>query len=115
MLPLDADNRVLPSLLDEVASIERGEADKADNVLKGAPHSIKAIGSDDWPHAYSRDRAAWPIAWLRDAKFWPFVGRVDNVPVTFYGGRSGGIRLHGMGSTKRTRNVLERVPDCQSK
>lgn len=27
VLPLDADNRVLPSLLDEVASIERGEAD----------------------------------------------------------------------------------------
>ncbi|MFG0306061.1 MAG: aminomethyl-transferring glycine dehydrogenase [Phycisphaerales bacterium JB040] len=62
----------------EIAEIERGEADREDNVLKGAPHSIKAVGSDGWGHPYTRERAAWPVAWLRDAKFWPFVGRVDN-------------------------------------
>jgi glycine dehydrogenase len=62
----------------EIAAIERGEADKADNVLKHAPHTIAALSSDAWNHKYTRTQAAFPAPWLRDAKFWPFVGRVDN-------------------------------------
>ncbi|MFT5422533.1 MAG: glycine dehydrogenase [Phycisphaerales bacterium] len=62
----------------EIAAIERGEADRADNVLKGSPHSMKAIGADEWTHPYTRKQAAWPAAWLEKAKFWSSVGRVDN-------------------------------------
>jgi len=62
----------------EIAAIESGEADREDNVLKGSPHSMKAIGSDDWSHPYTRKQAAWPAAWLEQAKFWASVGRVDN-------------------------------------
>ncbi len=62
----------------EIAEIEAGRMDKADNPLKNAPHTIGMIGSDDWKHPYSRSVAAWPAPWLRDSKFWPFVGRVDN-------------------------------------
>jgi glycine dehydrogenase len=63
---------------DEIRAIEAGKADKADNVLKNAPHTAEHISADDWKHPYSRKQAAYPAPWLKDHKFWPYVGRVDN-------------------------------------
>ncbi|MBG81095.1 MAG: glycine dehydrogenase (aminomethyl-transferring) [Phycisphaerae bacterium] len=63
---------------EEIRAIESGEADKEDNVLHNAPHSLLTVTSDQWPHPYTREQAAYPIAWLRDRKFWPPVDRVDN-------------------------------------
>ncbi len=62
----------------EIAKIEAGEYPKDDNPLKGAPHSMAAIGADEWTHPYSRDVAAYPAEHLRRFKFWSPVGRVDN-------------------------------------
>jgi glycine cleavage system P protein (glycine dehydrogenase) len=62
----------------EIAKIESGEYPKDDNPLKGAPHSIAAVGGDEWTHPYSRDVAAYPAEHLRRFKFWSPVGRVDN-------------------------------------
>ena len=62
----------------EIGEVERGEADRADNVLKHAPHSLKAVTADEWAHPYSRARAAYPAEHLRRSKFWPAVGRIDN-------------------------------------
>jgi glycine dehydrogenase len=63
----------------EIRAIEEGRADRADNVLKHAPHTAEAIARDAWTHAYRREEAAYPIAALRGAKYWPPVARVDNV------------------------------------
>ena len=68
----------------EIEAIARGELDRADNPLKHAPHTAAAVGADDWPHRYSRERAAYPAPWLRQAKYWPPVGRIDNA----YGDRN---------------------------
>ncbi|MDH5287040.1 MAG: aminomethyl-transferring glycine dehydrogenase [Betaproteobacteria bacterium] len=68
----------------EIAAIERGEMDRADNPLKHAPHTARMAGADDWPHAYSRRIAAWPAAGQDAVKYWPPVARVDNV----YGDRN---------------------------
>jgi glycine dehydrogenase len=62
----------------EIAQIERGERDRADNVLKNAPHTAKMLLAEEWHHDYPRQQAAYPLASLRDAKYWPPVGRVDN-------------------------------------
>lgn len=62
--------------IDEVAS---GKADKDNNVLHNAPHTINIITQDDWKLPYSREKAAYPLPYLRNGwKFWPTVGRVDN-------------------------------------
>jgi glycine dehydrogenase len=62
----------------EIADVVEGRADKADNVLKHAPHTAEDVSRDHWTHAYSREQAAYPVPVLRGRKFWPSVGRVDN-------------------------------------
>jgi glycine dehydrogenase len=68
----------LISIRQEAGAIEQGKADRADNVLKNAPHTAAALCADEWKHRYSRRQAAYPAAWLSDFKFWPPVGRIDN-------------------------------------
>ena len=63
---------------EEIRAIEEGKADRADNVLKGAPHTAEACVSDAWSHKYPREQAAFPTAWVKNHKFWPHVGRIDN-------------------------------------
>jgi len=72
------------SIRKEIAQVEAGLADKADNVLKMAPHTAAELTADQWNHAYSRSQAAYPMAGLRENKFWTSVGRVDNA----YGDRN---------------------------
>lgn len=68
----------------EIKEIEEGKFDKADNVIKNAPHTCKLVVSDNWAKPYSRQKAAYPLNWVRDNKFWPSVARVDNA----YGDRN---------------------------
>jgi glycine dehydrogenase len=61
----------------ELQRIRAGTLDRADNPLKGAPHTAAEVAGD-WAHAYSREEAVFPLPWVREAKFWPSVKRVDN-------------------------------------
>jgi len=74
----------LISIREEIREIENGTADKTDNVLKNAPHTATMALSDDWNHAYSREKAVYPIDFVRGNKFWPSVRRVDSA----YGDRN---------------------------
>src|SRR5690606_4132050 len=49
------------SIRNEVKEIETGKFDKADNVIKNAPHTAKLVVSDDWKKPYSRQKAAYPL------------------------------------------------------
>jgi glycine dehydrogenase len=72
------------SIREEIREIESGDADRADNVLKNAPHPLGRVTSTVWSHAYSRERAAFPAPWSRESKFWPAVARVESA----YGDRN---------------------------
>ena len=74
----------LIQIREEIAEIESGAQDRKDNVLKNAPHPVRRVVSDNWPHGYSREQAAFPVEWVRDHKFWPSVGRVESA----YGDRN---------------------------
>jgi len=63
---------------EEIAVIERGEADPADNLLKNAPHTLEEVTADAWSHPYSRTEAAFPLPYLHTRKFWPSSARVNN-------------------------------------
>jgi glycine dehydrogenase len=62
----------------EITEIEKGNADKTDNVLKNAPHTSDTVTANQWIHKYDREKAAFPLKWIRENKFWPFVSRVDD-------------------------------------
>ena len=68
----------LLTIREEIAEVERGEADPKDNVLVNAPHAEYEIVADEWNHPYSREKAAYPTQWVRENKFWVPVCRVDN-------------------------------------
>jgi glycine dehydrogenase len=68
----------MTAIRQEIREIEEGKADRADNLLKGAPYTAQAATSDTWKHPFGRERAAFPAPWTRDFKFWPAVGRIDN-------------------------------------
>jgi glycine dehydrogenase len=68
----------------EIAAIEGGQMDRANNPLKNAPHTAAAVTGTEWDRPYSREQAAYPAPWLRIHKYWPPVARVDNA----YGDRN---------------------------
>ena len=74
----------LLSIRKEIAAIENGNADKADNVLKNAPHTQFVIMSDEWKKSYTRQQAAYPLGYVKENKFWPSISRVNNT----YGDRN---------------------------
>src|SRR5690349_3219902 len=74
----------LISIREEIGEIEKGLADRKDNVLKNAPHTLAELTKDEWNHSYVRTKAAYPLSYIRGNKFWPSVGRVDNA----YGDRN---------------------------
>jgi glycine dehydrogenase len=68
----------------EIAAIENGAADRADNPLKNAPHTARVLVAETWNRPYSRQEAVYPATWSEQNKFWPSVARVDNT----YGDRN---------------------------
>jgi glycine dehydrogenase len=81
---LDRFCEALIQIREEIREVELGIADRADNVLKNAPHPASRVVSDAWNHPYGREKAAFPAAWVRANKFWPAVGRVESA----YGDRN---------------------------
>jgi glycine dehydrogenase len=72
------------SIRQEIRAIENGSADKQNNALKNAPHTLSVVISDSWDKPYTREQAAFPLEYVRGSKFWPSVGRINNT----YGDRN---------------------------
>src|SRR6266550_6163593 len=81
---LDRFCEAMISIREEIREIEAGTADRKDNVLKNAPHTLQRVTANEWTHSYTRERAAFPAEWTRDSKFWPAVARVESA----YGDRN---------------------------
>ncbi|MCZ6918037.1 MAG: aminomethyl-transferring glycine dehydrogenase [Gemmatimonadetes bacterium] len=74
---LDRFCEAMIAIREEIREIEEGTADRDDNLLKGAPHTLRALLAADWHHPYPRERAAFPSPATRVHKVWPPVGRVN--------------------------------------
>jgi glycine dehydrogenase len=74
----------LIAIREEIREIEIGTADREQNILTNAPHTLEQVIADDWNRPYSRERAAYPARGLRAHKVWPTVGRIDSA----YGDRN---------------------------
>jgi glycine dehydrogenase len=74
----------LINIHEEIKSIVDAKADKTNNPLKNAPHTLSIITADEWKYPYTRQQAAFPLEYLKENKFWPSVSRVNNT----YGDRN---------------------------
>ena len=63
----------------EIDAIGAGEADKKNNLLKNAPHTIEQSRRTNGIIPYSREQAAWPAEWTRAKITWKAVARIDSV------------------------------------
>jgi glycine dehydrogenase len=68
----------LISIREEIREIEDGRAQRDNNLLTNAPHTMEQVISDSWNRPYPRERAGYPSASVREHKVWPTVGRVDS-------------------------------------
>jgi glycine dehydrogenase len=68
----------------EIREIEEGKADRENNLLTNAPHTMQQVIADAWDRPYPRERAAYPSRSVREHKVWPTVGRIDSA----YGDRN---------------------------
>ena len=68
----------------EIGSIASGKADRANNLLRNAPHTALDLADENWQRPYSRMQACFPLSSLQANKYWPPVNRIDNV----YGDRN---------------------------
>jgi len=75
---LDRFIEAMISIRKEIQEIEEGKANKENNLLKNAPHTIELLTNDKWDRPYSREEAAFPLKYIKENKFWPCVSRVDD-------------------------------------
>ncbi len=81
---LDRFCEAMIAIRDEIREVETGTADRENNLLKNAPHTLADLLADAWDRPYARERAAFPSPATREHKIWPAVGRVDGA----YGDRN---------------------------
>ncbi len=81
---LDRFCEAMIKIREEIREVENGQADKQNNVLKNAPHTLTMLMGDKWDRPYSREKAAFPLPWVKERKCWPAVARVNNA----YGDRN---------------------------
>lgn len=72
----------LISIREEIREIEEGKADRVNNVIKNAPHTMGVVCAENWDRPYSREKAAFPMP--HDDKYWPTVSKIDDA----YGDRN---------------------------
>jgi glycine dehydrogenase len=68
----------LIAIREEIREIEEGRADRQNNLLTNAPHTMQQVIADGWDRPYPRERAAYPSRAVREHKVWPTVGRIDS-------------------------------------
>jgi glycine dehydrogenase len=74
----------LLTIREEISEVEAGNADKANNVLKNAPHTAAVVLAENWDKQYTREKAAFPLPYVKANKFWATVSRIDSA----YGDRN---------------------------
>ncbi len=74
----------LIAIREEIREIESGVAERGNNLLFHAPHTLQHVAADQWNRPYSRERAGFPSSAVRGHKVWPTVSRIDGA----YGDRN---------------------------
>lgn len=66
------------SIREEIREIEEGKADKDNNLITNAPHTLEMIMDETWNFPYSKKDAAFPVDFKMPEKYWPPQTRIDD-------------------------------------
>jgi glycine dehydrogenase len=72
------------AIREEIRALERPDADRDNNPLRNAPHSLLDLADEEWQRPYTRMQACFPTGVSPARKYWPPVNRIDNA----YGDRN---------------------------
>jgi glycine dehydrogenase len=75
---LDRFVKAMVQIRKEIREIEDGKADRENNVIKNAPHTIEMVASSEWNYPYTREAAAFPLGYHKADKYWPPVTKIDD-------------------------------------
>jgi glycine dehydrogenase len=74
---LDRFCEALIAIRGEIREVESGSAERGNNILHHAPHTLQLVAADAWTRPYARERAGFPSTATRQHKVWPTVSRID--------------------------------------
>jgi glycine dehydrogenase len=72
------------AIREEIGAIERPGADRTNNLLRNAPHTLLDLADEQWQYPYTRMQACFPNGLSPARKYWTPVNRIDNA----YGDRN---------------------------
>ena len=79
--PLSEIDRLVDAMIairKEIQDVEEGKAEKNNNVVVNAPHTMAMVTTEEWTMPYSRELAAFPSEAVKANKFWPYVTKIDD-------------------------------------
>ena len=79
--PLEALDRfveAMKSIREEIREIEEENAERKNNVVFNAPHTMEMVINNEYNLPYSREKAAFPLDWVRKDKYFTPVAKVDD-------------------------------------
>jgi glycine dehydrogenase len=85
--PLREMNRFIDAMIAiraEIAEVEEGRAEKHNNVVSNAPHTLDLVLDADWNLPYTREKAVAPLPGMTVDKYFVPVSRIDDA----YGDRN---------------------------
>jgi glycine dehydrogenase len=68
----------MDTIREEIREIEEGKAERGNNVVVQAPHTMSVVMAEEWDRPYSRESAAFPSYHVKVDKYWPVVSKIDD-------------------------------------
>jgi glycine dehydrogenase len=84
LVELDRFIEAMVIIRQEIREVEEGKAEKKNNLVSNAPHTLSMIMGENWNRPYSKQQAALPVDKLLENKYWPPVTKIDDA----YGDRN---------------------------
>lgn len=68
----------MDAIREEIREVEEGVAERGNNIITNAPHTMGVVTATEWNRKYSREKAAFPTFHVKVDKYWPTVSKIDD-------------------------------------
>jgi len=75
---LDRFIEAMKAIREEIREVEEEMAERKNNVICNAPHTVEMLIDSNYSFPYSREKAAFPLEWVRENKYFTPVAKIDD-------------------------------------